>query len=195
MSTQNGDTPQAHLQEPLMSDHTNGTGKTHNITHHHGRRTLQAPLSNPSLQVTPDHRIKSVEVPVYAPGPDEVLLHIKATGICGSDVHFWKQGRIGSLLVQGDSILGHEAAGVVVRCGEGVTRFKPGDKVAVEPGVACEKCFLCRMGKYNLCEDVGFSGVYPYDGTLQRYKVHSARWLHKYVRKVQSAPRRLQIGW
>lgn len=149
---------------------TNGSGT---------RPILQAPLPNPSLQVTADHKLKSVQVPVYAPGPDEVLVHVKATGICGSDVHFWKDGRIGSLLVEGDSILGHEAAGVVVKCGEGVTRFKPGDKVAIEPGMSCEKCFLCRMGKYNLCEDVAFSGVYPYDGSLQRYKVHSARWLHK----------------
>lgn len=164
MSMQNGGTPNG------------GAGKINQ------RQILQAPLPNPSLQVTADHNLKSVEVPVYAPGPDEVLVHVKATGICGSDVHFWKDGRIGSLLVKGDSILGHEGAGVVVKCGEGVTDtygFKPGDKVAIEPGVSCEKCFLCRMGRYNLCEDVQFSGVYPYDGTLQRYKVHSARWLHK----------------
>lgn len=185
MSTQNGNAPQAHLQEPLMSDpsHTNGSGKIQYVAHQQQdqRQTIKAPRPNPSLQITADHRLKSVEVPVYAPGPDEVLVHIKATGICGSDVHFWKDGCIGSLRVEGDSILGHEAAGVVVKCGEGVaaSRFKPGDKVAVEPGMSCEKCFLCRMGKYNLCEDVAFSGVYPYDGTLQRYKVHSARWLHK----------------
>lgn len=189
-----GDTPQAHLQEPLMADHhhhhyhpTNGnTCSTPGSKptagpqlNSHQRQTLQAPLPNPSLQVTADHQLKSVDVPVYRPGPEQVLVHIKATGICGSDVHFWKDGRIGSLTVDGDSILGHEAAGVVVRCGEAVTRFRPGDKVALEPGMSCEKCFLCRMGKYNLCEDVEFSGVYPYDGTLQRYKVHSARWLHK----------------
>lgn len=145
------------------------------------REILQAPLPNPSLQVTADHKLKAVEAPVYAPGPGEVLVHVKTTGICGSDVHFWKAGRIGSLVVAGDSILGHEGTGVVIKCGPGVSSLKPGDRVAIEPGVPCETCFLCRMGKYNLCEEVQFAGVYPYDGTLQRYKVHPVRWLHKWV--------------
>ncbi|KAK8033718.1 hypothetical protein PG991_003116 [Apiospora marii] len=134
---------------------------------------------NPSLQVTADHQIKMVEAPVGEPGPGHVLLHIKATGICGSDIHFWRTGRIGSLVVEGDCILGHEAAGVVLKCGEGVTDLKVSDRVAVEPGVPCEKCFLCREGRYNLCDDVQFAGVYPYHGTVQRYKVHPAKWLYK----------------
>ncbi|OIW31513.1 GroES-like protein [Coniochaeta ligniaria NRRL 30616] len=141
--------------------------------------TISTSLRNPSLQVTADHRLKQVEAPVYAPRAGEVLLHIKATGVCGSDIHFWKTGRIGSLVVEGDCILGHEAAGVVLRCGPGVADLKPGDRVAVEPGVPCGHCFLCVEGRYNLCEDVQFAGVYPYHGTLQRYKVHPARWLHK----------------
>ncbi|KAI9370420.1 chaperonin 10-like protein [Aspergillus egyptiacus] len=136
-------------------------------------------LPNPSLQVTADHQIKLVEAPILAPGKGEVLLQIKATGICGSDLHFWKTGRIGELVFEGDCIIGHEAAGVVLRCGEGVTNLQPGDRVAVEPGVPCERCFLCDDGRYNLCEDVQFAGVYPYAGTIQRYKVHPAKWLHK----------------
>jgi L-iditol 2-dehydrogenase len=51
--------------------------------------------------------------------------------------------------------------------------------VAVEPGVPCETCFLCMDGRYNLCEDVKFSGVYPDHGTIQRYKTHPAKWCHK----------------
>ncbi|KAM0276548.1 hypothetical protein ACHAQH_006649 [Verticillium albo-atrum] len=140
---------------------------------------LQAPLPNPSLQVTADHRIKTVEAPVLAPKKGEVLLQIKATGVCGSDIHFWKSGRIGTLVVEGDCILGHEAAGIVIRVGEGVTNFVPGDRVAIEPGVPCGDCFLCLEGRYNLCEDVQFAGVYPYHGTLQRYKTHPAKWLYK----------------
>ena len=61
-----------------------------------------------------------------------------------------------------------------------VDRISTGDRVAVEPGVPCEKCFLCDDGRYNLCEDVQFAGVYPYNGTIQRYKVHPAKYLHKY---------------
>ncbi|KAH7066140.1 sorbitol dehydrogenase-like protein [Paraphoma chrysanthemicola] len=143
------------------------------------KQTISAPLPNPSLQVTADHRLKQQEAPVFAPGRGEVLLHIKATGVCGSDIHFWKHGRIGSLVVEGDCILGHEAAGVVLQCGEGVTTLQPGDRVAVEPGVPCGSCFLCMDGRYNLCEDVQFAGVYPYHGTIQRYKCHPAKWCHK----------------
>jgi L-iditol 2-dehydrogenase len=103
---------------------------------------LPTPLPNPSLQVTADHRLKQVDAPVYAPAAGEVLLHIKATGVCGfvaktvakwlcltngrSDIHFWKTGRIGPLVVEGDCILGHEAAGIVLQCGEGVRNLKPG---------------------------------------------------------------------
>ncbi|KAL1860576.1 hypothetical protein VTK73DRAFT_7275 [Phialemonium thermophilum] len=119
------------------------------------------------------------QAPVHEPGSGEALIHIKATGICGSDIHFWKSGRIGSLVVEGDCILGHEAAGIVLQCGPGVANLAPGDRVAIEPGVPCEKCFLCMEGRYNLCEDVQFAGVYPYHGTIQRYKVHPAKWLHK----------------
>ena len=53
--------------------------------------------------------------------------------------------------------------------------------MAVEPGVPCDQCFLCKEGRYNLCEDVQFAGVYPYHGTVQRYKVHPAKWLYKYA--------------
>ncbi|KPM37563.1 L-arabinitol 4-dehydrogenase [Neonectria ditissima] len=147
--------------------------------HSTARETLQAPLPNPSLQVTADHNLKAVDAPVYAPRTGEVLVHVKATGICGSDVHFWKTGRIGTLVFEGDCIIGHEAAGVVVRCGPGVADLQPGDRVAIEPGVPCGSCFLCLEGRYNLCEAVEFSGVYPHAGTLQRYKVHPAKWLHK----------------
>ncbi|KAJ9161304.1 GroES-like protein [Coniochaeta hoffmannii] len=135
--------------------------------------------ANPSLQVTADHQVKMQQAPVSEPGLGEALVHIKTTGICGSDIHFWKTGRIGSLVVEGDCILGHEAAGIVLKCGPGVKHLAPGDRVAVEPGVPCGTCFLCMEGRYNLCESVQFSGVYPYHGTLQRYKVHPARWLHK----------------
>ncbi|TLD03239.1 uncharacterized protein PgNI_12418 [Pyricularia grisea] len=136
-------------------------------------------LPNPSLQVTADHQLKQVEAPILSPGPGEVLVHVKCTGVCGSDVHFWKTGAIGTLVVEGDCILGHEAAGIVLSTGPDVTTLKPGDRVAIEPGVPCNKCFLCSEGRYNLCESVCFAGVYPYHGTLQRYKVHPARWLHK----------------
>ncbi|EXA31512.1 alcohol dehydrogenase [Fusarium oxysporum f. sp. pisi HDV247] len=134
---------------------------------------------NPCLTVTADHRIKMEEAPILEPGVGEVLLHVRATGICGSDLHFWKHGAIGSLTVDGDCILGHEAAGVVLARGPGVDNLEIGDRVAIEPGVPCGQCFLCSGGRPNLCEDVHFSGVYPHNGTIQRYKVHQAKFTHK----------------
>ncbi|KAI1385864.1 sorbitol dehydrogenase [Hypoxylon trugodes] len=151
-----------------VNGHTNG--------HTNGHATG---FKNPSLQVTEDHQIKLVDAPIREPGPGQVTLQVKCSGICGSDMHLWKSGRIGSLEVKGDCILGHEAAGIVLKCGEGVTNLKPGDRVGIEPQEPCEKCFLCMEGRYNLCEDVKFSGIWPDAGTIQRYKVHPAKWLYK----------------
>ncbi|KAI8948709.1 GroES-like protein [Xylaria longipes] len=138
-----------------------------------------ANFKNPSLQVTEDHRIKLVDAPIEEPRAGEVILQVKCTGICGSDMHLWKSGRIGSLEVKGDCILGHEAAGVVLKCGEGVTNLKPGDRVGIEPQEPCEQCFLCMEGRYNLCDSVKFSGIWPDAGTIQRFKRHPAKWLYK----------------
>ncbi|KAJ9668653.1 hypothetical protein H2201_001295 [Coniosporium apollinis] len=179
--------PSILLEKPAHERISNPRATKANGTEPLANGTLRVPLSNPSLQTTADHQLKQVDAPVYAPKRGEVLLHIKATGVCGSDIHFWKTGRIGSLVVEGDCILGHEAAGIVLRCGEAVENVKPGDRVAVEPGVPCGECFLCMEGRYNLCEDVQFAGVYPYHGTLQRYKVHPAKWLHKIPENVSFA--------
>ncbi|CAG8037693.1 unnamed protein product [Penicillium nalgiovense] len=161
---------------PVLLDQPNGQ----QVVKTAGDRVpLKVSHPNPSLQITADQKLKSVDTPVYAPKPGEALVHIKATGICGSDLHFWKTGRIGSLVFEGDCTIGHEASGIVLQCGEGVNHLKPGDRVAVEPGVPCEHCFLCDEGRYNLCDDVQFAGVYPYEGTMQRYKNHPAKWLHK----------------
>jgi L-iditol 2-dehydrogenase len=144
---------------------------------------LQPP--NTSLQVTAEHTIKLVKnTPIPQPGPNDVLIHVKATGICGSDIHFWKKGCIGDLSVDGDCILGHEAAGIVLQVGSEVSGLVSGDRVAIEPGVPCGSCFLCSEGRYNLCEDVAFAGVYPYAGTAHASghasgHVHPATWVHK----------------
>ncbi|KAK9342206.1 chaperonin 10-like protein [Lipomyces starkeyi] len=141
---------------------------------------FQPTLPNPSLVVTADHNIRMDESPIKRPGNDEVLLHIRTTGVCGSDIHFWKSGKIGELTVLGDCILGHVAAGEVIAVGEDVRNIVIGDRVAIEPGVPCGKCFYCtKTGSYNLCPDVHFAGVYPYEGTLQRYKVHPAEYVFK----------------
>jgi L-iditol 2-dehydrogenase len=76
---------------------------------------------------------------------------------------------------------GHESAGEVVEVGEGVTQWKAGDRVAIEAGVPCSKpsCDFCRVGKYNACPDVVFFSTPPYHGTLTRWHLHPAAWLHR----------------
>ncbi|EXA34299.1 L-iditol 2-dehydrogenase [Fusarium oxysporum f. sp. raphani 54005] len=141
---------------------------------------LQRKPKNFAIQTNPAHDLHLVETDVPEPGPTDCLVHVRATGICGSDVHFWKHGHIGSMVVCGDNGLGHESAGVVVKTGKDVTRFKPGDRVALECGVPCSKptCYYCRTGQYNACPDVVFFSTPPYHGTLRRYHVHPEAWLH-----------------
>lgn len=81
---------------------------------------------NIGVFTNPDHELYTKKGPVPSPGPGECLIHVRATGICGSDVHFWKSGHIGDMIVLGENRLGHESAGVVVAVGEGVDRFKLG---------------------------------------------------------------------
>lgn len=68
-------------------------------------------------------------------------------------------------------VLGHESAGVISKVGSAVTSLKVGDRVAMEPGIACRRCEPCKSGKYNLCEDMRFAATPPYDGTLAKYFV------------------------
>lgn len=96
-----------------------------------------------------------------------------------SEIHFWKTGRIGDCCVTHDIILGHESAGQVVAVGSNVTNFTVGDRVSIEPGVACWECDMCLRGRYNLCPRVVFSGTPPSDGTMRRFVAHPARYLHK----------------
>ncbi|KAI0475560.1 GroES-like protein [Xylariaceae sp. FL0804] len=167
-----------------VNGHTEGPSDGHANIYQNGHvngdaNGIGTGFKNPSLQVTADHNLKMVDAPIHEPGSGEVTLQIKCSGICGSDMHLWKSGRIGSLEVKGDCILGHEAAGIVLKCGQGVADLKPGDRVGIEPQEPCDKCFLCREGRYNLCEDVKFSGIWPDAGSIQRFKVHPAKWLYK----------------
>ncbi|RAK71377.1 NAD(P)-dependent alcohol dehydrogenase [Aspergillus fijiensis CBS 313.89] len=99
----------------------------------------------------------------------DVIVKIVATGLCGSDVHYWQHGRIGRYVVEQPIILGHESTGIVVSCGSKAEGIAVGDRVALEPGVACNTCEPCRRGRYNLCRDMRFAATPPIDGTLCTY--------------------------
>ena len=109
----------------------------------------------------------------------EVLCKALAVGICGSDIHYLKEGRCGNFIVKEPMVLGHETAAEIIATGSDVKDFKPGDRVAVEPTVPCEKCEWCTKNKYNLCPDVTCHATPPIHGTLQRYFIHPAKYCFK----------------
>lgn len=84
-------------------------------------------------------------------------------------VHYWQHGRIGRYVVEKPIVLGHESAGIVEECGRDVKGLAVGDRVAIEPGVGCNTCDICRSGRYNLCESMQFAATPPYDGTLSTF--------------------------
>ncbi|XP_034047331.1 sorbitol dehydrogenase [Thalassophryne amazonica] len=117
--------------------------------------------------------------PVQEPGPNDVLLQMHSVGICGSDVHFWHDGRIGDFVVAQPLVLGHEASGRVVKVGSAVKHLKVGDRVAIEPGVPLEMDDFVKQGRYNLTPSIYFCATPPDDGTLCRYYTHNANFCYK----------------
>lgn len=91
--------------------------------------------------------------------PDEVLLRIDRVGVCGSDVHYYVDGRIGDQVLHYPATLGHECAGTVVAVGRGVTAVRPGDRVAVDPALVCGRCDQCLADRSNTCRRLRFLGA------------------------------------
>lgn len=111
--------------------------------------------------------IREVSMPVAH--DDQVIVKMEYVGICGSDVHYFHDGRCGDYVVHGDFILGHECAGTVVETGKNVKSLKIGDRVALEPGITCGQCEFCKTGRYNLCPDVQFLATPPVQGCYENY--------------------------
>ncbi len=103
------------------------------------------------------------EEPVPDAGPGEVIVRVTAVGICGSDVHWWKEGKIGNDRIITPLILGHECAGVI-KSGPRV-----GQRVALDPACPCGRCEFCLEGNPNLCSALRFAGHAPHDGALREY--------------------------
>ncbi len=118
------------------------------------------------------------ERPVPEPAADEVLVEVGSVGVCGSDVHYYEHGRIGSHVVESPLVLGHEAGGVVTAVGEDVTTLSVGQRVSIEPGVPCRQCAQCLGGRYNLCPDVRFFATPPYDGAFSQFVAMPAAFVY-----------------
>ncbi|XP_003703421.1 sorbitol dehydrogenase [Megachile rotundata] len=131
--------------------------------------------------------IRLEQTPIEEPDHDEVLLQMGCVGICGSDVHYLVNGRIGDFVVSKPMIIGHEAAGVVVKLGKNVKNLKLGDRVAIEPGVSCRTCAFCKTGRYNLCKEMVFCATPPVHGNLRRFYKHAADFCFKLPEHVSLA--------
>jgi L-iditol 2-dehydrogenase len=111
-----------------------------------------------ALLLTQYMQLEMVEMPVPSIGADDVLVRVRACGICGSDVH-GLDGRTGRRIPP--LVMGHEAAGEVVETGANVTDLKPGDRVTFDSTVYCGRCFFCLRGEQNLCDNREVLGVSP----------------------------------
>ncbi|SHI26028.1 2,3-butanediol dehydrogenase [Clostridium intestinale] len=132
-----------------------------------------------------DVRVEEIEEPKVLEGT--VKVKVKWCGICGSDLHEYLGGPIFIPVGQphplsknvAPVVLGHEFSGEVVEVGEGVSKFKKGDRVIVEPMVVCGECPACKEGKYNLCEKLGFHGLCGSGGGFAEYTVFQQEYIHK----------------
>ncbi|TGQ81623.1 NAD(P)-dependent alcohol dehydrogenase [Mesorhizobium sp. M8A.F.Ca.ET.207.01.1.1] len=112
-------------------------------------------------------------------GPDDVKIAIHTVGVCGSDVHYYTHGAIGSYVVRAPMVLGHEAAGTVVEIGANVASLKLGDRVCMEPGVPNLSSRATKLGIYNVDPDVTFWATPPVHGILAPYAVHPAAFTYR----------------
>jgi L-iditol 2-dehydrogenase len=96
------------------------------------------------------------EQEIAPPAAGEVQVRVDAVGVCGSDLHSYAEGAIGDTPCQYPMVLGHEPAGTVVRVGDGVTGWAPGDRAALEPALYCYHCEFCRSGHHNVCANIRF---------------------------------------
>lgn len=131
-----------------------------------------------SVLVAP-RRIELNRVPLPAVGKKQVLVRVEAVGVCGSDTHFYENGRIGDIVVDGPIVLGHESAGTIVAVGADVDPSRIGDRVAVEPQKVCRRCRYCLQGEYHLCRSVAFYGAWPVDGSFAEYEVIDDDFAHR----------------
>ncbi|TDR93829.1 L-idonate 5-dehydrogenase [Enterovirga rhinocerotis] len=111
-----------------------------------------------AVVIHPPHDLRVEDHTPEAPGPGQVAVRIRAGGICGSDLHYYRHGGFGTVRVKEPMILGHEVAGEVVAAAADVAGLKVGDRVAVNPSRPCGRCRYCAEGLFNHCEAMRFYG-------------------------------------
>lgn len=124
---------------------------------------------NRAAYMTAVKQLEIRELPMPEAGADEIVLKVEYVGVCGSDAHFFESGMRKGKAFDLPFILGHECAGTIVQTGDHVTELCVGDRVCFEPQITCGTCVYCKSGHYNMCPDVRFPSVPPYDGMLRDY--------------------------
>lgn len=130
-----------------------------------------------SFVLTGINRMEMVRVskPVIA-NPKDVLIKMMAVGVCGSDIHYFTDGKIGNQVVKYPFPVGHEGAGMIEAVGEEVTSLKPGERVAIDPAMPCYECDQCKSGRFHTCRKLKFLGCPGQaDGCLSEYIVMPER--------------------
>jgi L-iditol 2-dehydrogenase len=126
-----------------------------------------------AMMLTGIRQMEMKEVPEpFISNPTDVKIRMSVVGICGSDIHYYTRGNIGSQVVIYPFTVGHEGAGVVVETGSGAKRVKPGDTIAIEPAMSCQKCDQCLAGRPHTCRKLRFLGCPGQaEGCLSEYIV------------------------
>jgi L-iditol 2-dehydrogenase len=126
-------------------------------------------MKNRRFLLDSEHHFTMIQDEMPAFMDDEVVVKIMSNGICGSDIHFFHEGKLGNFRVTSPYTPGHECSGIITETGSAVTTFKAGDRVVIEPGIPCGHCGYCKSGRYNLCKDVVFLSAPPINGTFCDY--------------------------
>jgi len=126
-----------------------------------------------AMKLTGICQMEMMEVPTPGIVNDtDVLIKMKTIGVCGSDVHYYATGRIGSQVVDYPFAVGHEGSGVVEAVGSAVTNVEPGDRIAIEPAMSCGECDQCQAGRPHTCRKLRFLGCPKQaEGCLSEYIV------------------------
>jgi D-xylulose reductase len=122
--------------------------------------------------------LRDIDLPLSV-GVADVRIKIDTVGVCGSDVHYYTHGRIGSFVVEAPMVLGHEAAGTIVEVGAAVTSLKVGDRVCMEPGIPDPSSRASKLGLYNVDPSVVFWATPPVHGVLTPEVVHPAAFTYR----------------
>ncbi|MCX7776849.1 MAG: zinc-dependent alcohol dehydrogenase family protein [Armatimonadetes bacterium] len=124
--------------------------------------------------VNAPHELVITDIEEPRPGMGEILVEVRACGVCGTDLHIYD----GQFPAKYPIVMGHEFCGVVVAVGDNVSQISVGDKVAIQPNVSCGSCELCRRGRPNLCQGLLAYGVHMHGGFAQMCIVRHENAFH-----------------